>query len=77
MDQQWARQRREFIRSYHPDRGGDPQAFIAGLARIDRMRRLDGRSHGTRVVVVARPLLVVRVLRALIRRFRTRPPRVR
>jgi hypothetical protein len=27
--------RREFIRGHHPDRGGDPDVFIAGLAAMD------------------------------------------
>jgi hypothetical protein len=27
--------RREFIRDHHPDRGGDPDDFIAGLAELD------------------------------------------
>jgi hypothetical protein len=25
------RRRRDFIRTHHPDRGGDPDAFIAGI----------------------------------------------
>ena len=25
------RQRRDFIRAHHPDRGGDPDIFVAGL----------------------------------------------
>jgi hypothetical protein len=27
--------RREFIRTHHPDRGGDPDAFVAGLQSFD------------------------------------------
>jgi hypothetical protein len=27
--------RREFIRGHHPDRGGDPDDFVAGLAALD------------------------------------------
>ncbi len=26
-------ERRKFIRDHHPDRGGDPEAFIAGLRK--------------------------------------------
>jgi hypothetical protein len=26
---------RAFVREHHPDRGGDPEAFVAGLARFD------------------------------------------
>ncbi|OLT13265.1 hypothetical protein BJF78_22255 [Pseudonocardia sp. CNS-139] len=25
---------REFVREHHPDRGGDPDAFVAGMARF-------------------------------------------
>lgn len=25
---------REFVRTHHPDRGGDPEVFMAGLARF-------------------------------------------
>lgn len=32
----WRRARREFIRTHHPDRGGDPAHFAAGLAEFDR-----------------------------------------
>ena len=35
-EQSWRRARREFIRTHHPDRGGDPAAFAAGLAAYDR-----------------------------------------
>jgi hypothetical protein len=27
---------REFVRAHHPDRGGDPDTFAAGLARFGR-----------------------------------------
>ena len=29
------RRRRDFIRPHHPDRGGDPDLFIAGLGAFD------------------------------------------
>ena len=29
------RARRTFIRAHHPDRGGDPEQFVAGLARFE------------------------------------------
>ena len=29
------RARRAFVREHHPDRGGDPDAFTEGLARLD------------------------------------------
>jgi hypothetical protein len=28
--------RRAFIRAHHPDRGGDPAEFMAGLAALDK-----------------------------------------
>lgn len=28
-------ERRQFIRAHHPDRGGDPEVFVAGLRRFD------------------------------------------
>jgi hypothetical protein len=34
--------RREFIRDHHPDRGGDPDDFIAGLARMDTPESASG-----------------------------------
>ena len=27
---------REFVRTHHPDRGGDPEIFLAGLAALTR-----------------------------------------
>lgn len=39
-DDRVARQEfREFVRAHHPDRGGDPDVFVAGLARL---RAVDG-----------------------------------
>jgi len=68
--------RREFIRTYHPDRGGDPAAFITGLADLDRGGRLGDRyADRVRVTVIARRPILVRLWRAL--RGRPRPPRVR
>ena len=34
-EQQRRAARREFIRAHHPDHGGDPAEFAAGLARLD------------------------------------------
>jgi hypothetical protein len=72
----WAR-RREFIRTHHPDRGGDPAAFIAGLADLDRAHRNSGRGSARRVLVYRRRRLIIRVLLAVRRRLRPGPPRVR
>jgi len=38
-EQSRRRARREFIRTHHPDRGGDPGAFADGLAAYDRLPR--------------------------------------
>ncbi|GAA0541301.1 hypothetical protein GCM10011581_37290 [Saccharopolyspora subtropica] len=73
---------RAFVRTHHPDVGGDPEVFVAGLAAL-RAGPSTGRRPWDRydapVVVVVRP----RGIRALLHRFRTwrarrhRPPRVR
>jgi hypothetical protein len=34
-DRQWVAARRATVRALHPDRGGDPDAFITALAAID------------------------------------------
>ncbi|MEU7905685.1 hypothetical protein [Actinoplanes sp. NPDC049118] len=68
MDDGWARERREFIRNHHPDRGGDGTEFIAGLARYERMGPPErARSHDdrrVRVVVVPRRSLWSRLMHA-------------
>lgn len=33
---------RAFVRTHHPDRGGDPEAFVAGLAAFRRVVRVPG-----------------------------------
>ncbi|MDR7303195.1 hypothetical protein [Haloactinomyces albus] len=74
---------RAFVRRHHPDVGGDPDVFAAGLAelRAARDRERPGAEHpaGTSdrgdapIVVVARP----RGLRGLVQRLRTRCARKR
>jgi hypothetical protein len=65
---------RAFVREHHPDRGGDPEVFVAGLARF---RDPPGPASGDRVrdapaeVVPALPL-PTRVVVALIRTVRHR-----
>ena len=69
-------QRREFIRTHHPDRGGDSESFIAGLAEFDTVP-LAG-NPPPRVFVVAKrglPTLVAGWLTRPLRK-RRRPPRV-
>jgi hypothetical protein len=68
--------RREFIRTHHPDRGGDPAAFIAGLADLDLAHRNTGRGPTGRVLIYRRRRLIIRVLLAVRRRLRPGPQRV-
>jgi hypothetical protein len=60
---------RAFVRTHHPDVGGDPAVFAAGLARF---REQDSR-YDAPVSFVARR----RGVSAMLARFRRRPPRVR
>jgi hypothetical protein len=75
-EQSWRQARREFIRTHHPDRGGDPAAFAAGLAAYDR---LPAEEPVTRVVIVPDTPWLVTLLRPLLRRMgrRRSPPRVK
>lgn len=76
-DQQRSRHaRREFIRASHPDRGGDPAAFAAGLAERD-LTQIPGSS--ARVVLAADEPLLLGLLRRAACRIsrRRRPPRVK
>jgi hypothetical protein len=74
-DEQCRAARRAYIRAHHPDRGGDPAAFAAGLARF----RGCPQAARPRVQVVRRPPLARRLLLILARRlgWRRPPPRVR
>jgi hypothetical protein len=77
-DQSHEARRRAFIRERHPDRGGDPAAFIAGLRALDAERAPDGGPLPTVVFVRRRPWAVAAAT-AVARRLRygPRPPRVR
>jgi hypothetical protein len=75
---------RAFVREHHPDRGGDPEVFVAGLARFGSTPRADSdpdrppedRSDDGRydapVEVVAPMPFAVRVGVALIRTWHRR-----
>ena len=71
------RQRRDFIRAHHPDRGGDPDVFVAGL-RSFGMDQEGTPQPGPRVVVVRRRPWPTRMVIAVARRLchGRRPPRV-
>lgn len=68
--------RRDFIRSHHPDRGGDPAMFITGLARLTPSSTT---AEPVVVRVVARPRQRVhrQLCTYLRRRVRPAAPRVR
>jgi hypothetical protein len=72
---------RAFVREHHPDRGGDPEVFAAGLARFGRGASPavpeDDARYDRPVEVVADQPFPVRVGVALIRTWhRRRHPRV-
>jgi len=73
------RRRREFIRAHHPDRGGDPEVFMAGLRSFAADPEPAGLEPLPRVVVVAHRAWVTRLVTALARRVHPeeRAPRVR
>jgi hypothetical protein len=72
---------RAFVREHHPDRGGDPEAFVAGLARFGPVPSVtppDERRYDGPVEVVGPLPFPVRVGVALIRTWRRhRQTRVR
>ena len=64
--------RRAFIRDHHPDRGGDPGTFIAGLRSFDTERE-QGSGPLPKVVVVRRRPWLVGKATAVVRRLRYGP----
>ena len=74
-----ARRRREFIRVHHPDRGGDPDLFMAGLRRFDEQAGAVSPEPLPRVIVVAHRGWLTRTLAVLAARLHPgeRGPRVR
>lgn len=75
-EREWRRARREFILAHHPDRGGDPAVFAAGLAALGHPGPPAARP---RVVVVPDTPWLVALVIAMARRacWRSAPPRVR
>lgn len=71
--------RREFIRTHHPDVGGDPTKFVAGLARFDYAPFHLPYGQSARVVIVPSRRWPVSAANLALRRIRRRgrPPRVR
>jgi hypothetical protein len=71
------RRRREFIRAHHPDRGGDTEAFIAGLRGFDDepQRVRPAPPPRPRVTVVPRQPWPSRLVTAAVRRLtQGKPP---
>lgn len=58
---------REFVRRHHPDSGGDPAVFIAGLHEFDTQAG----SSRPRVVAIPERAWPVTLIRTLIRRLNT------
>jgi hypothetical protein len=71
--------RREFIRAHHPDRGGDPEVFAAGLRSFDADREADWPQSLPRVVIVPHRTWLAALADAVIKRLRpgSKAPRVR
>jgi hypothetical protein len=65
MDTGAKRRRREFIRAHHPDRGGDPEVFMAGLRRFDAAPEQPGLEPLPRVFVVVHRAWLLRLIAAL------------
>lgn len=65
---------RAFVRDHHPDRGGDPEQFVAGLARLRAGRPAvpppDDRRYDAPIEIVTPLPLPVRAVVALIRTVR-------
>jgi len=74
LDRQARLARREFVRRHHPDRGGDPDVFQAGLKTFAA-----NPGPGGGVTAVRRQGPLREVVLGLVRRWRRRhaPPRVR
>lgn len=63
---------REFVRTHHPDRGGDPEVFMAGLARFSARTEPPAQAarYDAPIEVVASLPVPVKVAVALIRTLR-------
>ncbi len=72
------RRRRDFIWTHHPDRGGDPDLFVAGLRSFDAAPESEAEPLPT-VVIVPHRGWPARLVSQAARRIRhgKNPPRVR
>jgi hypothetical protein len=74
------RTRREFIWVNHPDRGGDEETFVAGLAKLEAQRAGAHRqAQESGVTIYRRRRGIPAIMHAAMRWYqrRTAPPRVR
>ena len=63
-DQRWVAARRAAARALHPDRGGDPDTFIAALAALDTGGHRPG-GHDVPLIVIVRHARWRRLLAAI------------
>ncbi|MCW0211972.1 MAG: hypothetical protein OJJ54_01295 [Pseudonocardia sp.] len=64
---------RAFVRAHHPDRGGDPEVFVAGLARFHAQRQeREDRRYDAPIEIVRDMPLPVRVAVCVIRTVKRR-----
>ena len=77
--QEARRRRRYFIRAHHPDRGGDPEAFIAGLCAFGAGHEPDTGPPPPEVIVIRQRAWLLLQAATVARRLRygPKPPRVR
>jgi hypothetical protein len=70
---------RAFVRAHHPDVGGDPEVFVAGLAELRARRVPTPDRYDAPIVVVHRRRGISGLLRRIAERRarRRRGPRVR
>jgi hypothetical protein len=71
-------ERRKFIRAQHPDRGGDPDAFVAGLRSFEEHTPVGAASSNqVHVTAFSVPPWPVSLVTVLLRKFRKPRRRVR
>jgi hypothetical protein len=76
-DRAAGRRRREFIRTHHPDRGGDTESFIAGLRGFDDGQAPTGPDPLPRVVLIHHRAWPTRLVTAAAQRLRHGKPPAR
>jgi hypothetical protein len=71
------RRRREFIRTHHPDRGGDTESFIAGLRGFDDGQPPADPDPLPRVTIIRRQPWPTKLVTAAVQRLRHGKPPAR